>query len=198
MATGAFAPARDDRPMDEVETERLLLRRWQRGDLDALARVFAKPEVWWWPHQRGLSAEETNEFLDRKLHEWEDRGWSQWAAVERRRGILFGFIGLCPPAFLPEVMPTVEVGWRLDPEFWGQGYATEGGRAAIETGFDALGLDEIVSIYEPDNVASGKVMRRLGMTHDRDTTHPTLGVALSVYKISIEDWNSRSMREQHR
>jgi RimJ/RimL family protein N-acetyltransferase len=180
----------DDRPMQEVETERLLLRRWHRGDLDALTRVFAKPEVWWWPFQRGWNAEETKEFLERKLNEWDDRGWSQWAAIEKRTGTLFGFIGLCPPAFLPEVMPTVEVGWRLDPEFWGQGYATEGGRAAIDAGFGTLGLDEIVSIYEPDNVASGKVMERLDMKHDRDTTHPELGVPLRVYRTTIGDWRS--------
>jgi len=176
--------------VDEVETERLLLRRWQRADLDALARVFAKPDVWWWPFQRGWTAEETGEFLERKLDEWDDRGWSQWAAIEKDTAALIGFIGLCPPGFLPEVMPTVEVGWRLDPDFWGRGYASEGGRAALTTGFDTLGLDEIVSIYEPDNVASGKVMQRLGMHHDRDTTHPRLGVPLRVYKITAAQWHS--------
>jgi RimJ/RimL family protein N-acetyltransferase len=180
----------DHRPMEDVETERLLLRRWQRNDLDVLARLFAKPEMWWWPFKRGRTTEETDEFLERKLHEWDDRGWSQWAAVEKRSGTLIGFIGLCPPASLPEVMPAVEVGWRLDPDVWGQGYATEGGRAAIDAGFNILGLDEIVSIYEPDNVASGRVMQRLGMTHDRDTTHPTLGVPLRIYRIGIEAWRS--------
>jgi len=171
--------------VDEVETERLLLRRWQRSDRDALARIFAKPEVWWWPFERGWTTDETDAFLERKLHEWDERGWSQWAAIEKHGGALIGFVGLCPPRFLPEVMPTVEVGWRLDPDHWGHGYATEGGRAALAAGFNVLGLPEIVSIYQPGNVASGKVMQRLGMTHDRDTTHPERGVALRVYKITI-------------
>jgi RimJ/RimL family protein N-acetyltransferase len=157
-------------------------------DLDALHQVFAKPEVWWYPFKRGWTAEETRGFLQRKLEEWEARGWSQWAVIHRADHCLIGFLGLCPPAFLPEVMPTVEVGWRLDPGYWGQGLASEGGRAALDFGFGVLGLEEIVSIYEPENVASGRVMERIGMVVDRDTPHPELGVPLRVYKMSRSDW----------
>jgi RimJ/RimL family protein N-acetyltransferase len=176
---------------ETVETERLLLRRWRADDLDALAAVFAKPEVWRYPFGRGFTTEETASFLERKVEEWDERGWSQWAAVVKDGGPLVGYIGLNPPAFLPEVMPTVEVGWRLDPDYWGQGLATEGGAAALDHGFTALGLPEIVSIYEPDNAASGRVMQRLGMVWDRDTVHPGLGVALRVFKLTAEDWAAR-------
>lgn len=122
--------------------------------------------------------------------EWDTRGWSQWAAVTKDDGVLIGFVGLSPPEFLPEVMPTVEVGWRLDPDHWGRGLATEAGHAALTFGFDVLGLEEIVSIHEPANVASGRVMERLGMVHDRDTTHPKLGIPLRVFKLRREDRRS--------
>jgi RimJ/RimL family protein N-acetyltransferase len=89
-----------------------------------------------------------------------------------------------------QVMPTVEVGWRLDPDYWGHGLATEGGRAALSFAFETLGLDEIVSIYEPDNVASGRVMEHLGMRPERDTVHPTLGVPLRVYRIDRPEWSA--------
>ncbi|HEX4819823.1 MAG TPA: GNAT family N-acetyltransferase [Acidimicrobiales bacterium] len=177
---------------DAVETERLLLRSWRRDDVDALSRVFAKPEVWHFPFGRGWTADETSAFLDRKLDEWATRGWSQWAVIDKSSDVLIGFLGLNPPGFLPEVMPTVEVGWRIDPEYWGRGLATEGGRAALRFGFEDLGLDEIVSIYEPANVASGRVMERLGMTHDRDTVHPERGIPLRVYKLLREDWADHS------
>jgi RimJ/RimL family protein N-acetyltransferase len=85
-------------------------------------------------------------------------------------------------------MPTVEVGWRIDPDYWGRGLATEGGRAALDVGFNVLGLNEIVSICEPENVASWRVMERLGMLHDRDTRHPALGVPLRVFKIRKDQW----------
>jgi RimJ/RimL family protein N-acetyltransferase len=175
--------------VDRLETARLVLRRWSADDLDALVRVFRKPEVWWFPFKRGLTAEETEAFLGRKLDEWESRGWSQWAALSKEAEALIGFIGLSPPDFLPEIMPTVEVGFRLDPEYWGRGLATEGALAALEFGFDVLGLGEIVSIYEPLNVASGRVMERLGMHLDRETTHPTLGVPLRVFKIRRGQWH---------
>jgi RimJ/RimL family protein N-acetyltransferase len=179
--------------MDHVETERLILRRWRSDDIDALAKVFAKPDVWWFPHERGLSVAETRAFLDRKLDEWNTRGWSQWAVTMKETQELIGFAGLNPPAFLPEVMPAVEVGWRLDPDYWGRGLASEAGRAGIDVGFDVLGLEEIVSIYEPANVASGRVMKRLGLTHDRDTVHPALGVPLRVFKIRRTDARAGSL-----
>lgn len=100
----------------EVETERLRLRVWSPSDLDSLAEIFRKESVWHYPFQRGWTREETEDFLHRKIDEWEDRGWSQWAVEVKAADELIGFLGLTPPEFLPEVMPTVEVGWRLDPE----------------------------------------------------------------------------------
>ena len=177
--------------MEDVETERLLLRRWREDDLDPLAAIFAKPEVWRFPFQRGFSRDETETFLARRFEEWGSQGWGLWAAADRTSGELLGFIGLSVPAFLPEVLPAVEVGWRLDPRVWGRGLATEGGRAALAAGFGALGLDAVVSIYEPENVASGRVMEHLGMTPARDTVHPELGVPLRVYRITREQWTAR-------
>jgi RimJ/RimL family protein N-acetyltransferase len=58
------------------------------------------------------------------------------------------------------------VGWRLAREHWGHGYATEGARAALAFGFDALALDEIVSFTTHGNARSRRVMERLGMRHD--------------------------------
>jgi RimJ/RimL family protein N-acetyltransferase len=175
----------------EVETERLLLRLWRHDDLDRLAPIFANELVWRYPFRRGWTREETEDFLGRKIDEWERRGYSQWAVEVKAEQQLIGFLGLAPPEFLPDVMPTVEVGWRLDPAWWGRGLATEGGRAALRYAFEVLHLEEVVSIYEPDNAASGRVMERLGMTHLLDTAHPALGVPLRVYKVTASDWSSR-------
>jgi RimJ/RimL family protein N-acetyltransferase len=172
---------------DALDTERLRLRRWTAGDLDALSVVFAKPEVWWFPFRRGLSLAETERFLRRKLDEQEDRGWTPWA-VETRDERLIGYIGLSPPEFLPEVMPTIEIGWRLDPDHWGKGLATEGASAALGHGFCDLEVPEVVSIYEPRNTASCRVMERLGMGFDHDTRHPALELPLRVYRLSRAEW----------
>src|SRR5437762_242757 len=72
--------------------------------------------------------------------------------------------------------PAVEVGWRLAREAWGFGYATEAGRAAMRYGFEAVGLDEIVSFTAVGNARSRRVMERLGMTRDPadDFDHPRI------------------------
>jgi ribosomal-protein-alanine N-acetyltransferase len=69
----------------------------------------------------------------------------------------------------------VEVAWRLDRRFWGQGYATEAARASIADGFTRVGLTEIVALTALGNAASQRVMERLGMTRANEFDHPLLG-----------------------
>jgi RimJ/RimL family protein N-acetyltransferase len=95
---------------------------------------------------------------------------------------------LSEPTFLPEILPAIEVGWRLGQKFHGHGYATEAGRAWVDYGFGAGDLDEIVSIYQPENVASGAVMRRLGFGLERATLHPVLGAQLHVLRLRRAAW----------
>lgn len=173
--------------MTTVETGRLRLRPWVAGDLDALTVLFAEPRFWQFPFGRGLSAEETARFLERQIEHRREHGFGVWAAERRDGGDLIGYIGLAIPTWLPEVLPAVEVGWRLRPDQWGRGLATEGGRASLEHGFDQLGLDRIISIYMPANVASGRVMDKLGMTHFLTTTDTT-GVTIDVREITQATW----------
>jgi RimJ/RimL family protein N-acetyltransferase len=174
-----------------VRTARLELRPFRDDDLDALTRLHAIPEFWWFPLRRGQTAEETRDFLARRRQRWAEQGFDLWAAVLRETGDLVGWAGLTVPDFLPEIMPAVEVGWRFDPAVWGRGLATEAGAAGLRFGFEELGLDRIVSAYEPENVASGRVMERLGLELDRDTTHPTRDVPVRVMRITREQWDAR-------
>jgi RimJ/RimL family protein N-acetyltransferase len=173
----------------ELQTARLQLRQWSKADLAPLVELFVEPKVWWYPLRRGFTAVETERFLQRRLDEWATRGWGLWAL--ELDGVLIGYTGLGLPEFLPEVMPVPEIGWRLHPDFWGSGYATEAALASLEYGFGELGLDDIVSIFEPDNAASGRVMERLGMAFDRDTVDPKSGDALRVYRLSAADWHDQ-------
>ena len=85
-----------------------------------------------------------------------------------------GFVGLNRVSFDAHFTPAVEVGWRLARPFWGNGYATEAGAAALTYGFEQLDLEEIVSFTSRLNEPSIRVMRRLGMRHDAagDFDHP--------------------------
>lgn len=177
--------------IESIETDRLLLRPFAADDLDALVVLHREESFWWYPLRRAMTPEETAAFLDRVLVTYADREPHVHALVERSTGELIGWAGLSTPTFLPEVLPAVEVGWRLAASARGRGFATEAGAAALGWGFGSLGLTEILSIFEPDNVASGSVMDRLGFDAGFATTHPTQGVPLRVRALTDEEWRAR-------
>lgn len=181
-------------PMGDVLTERLELRRFQDGDVDRLAPVFAKVEVWRFPYGRPFTRDETEAFVERQSAAWDAAGFGLWVVIERETARVVGYAGLSVPTFLPAILPAVEVGWRLDPDVWGRGYATEAAAAALDQGFDTLGLDEIVSIPQVDNPASVKVAERLGMRHLRDAVIPANDqrgeVTGAIFTISALEWRA--------
>jgi RimJ/RimL family protein N-acetyltransferase len=113
-----------------------------------------------------LSSAESDVLADAIRSHFDEHGWGLWAVDIPEVTSFAGFIGLSRPRFEAHFTPCTEVGWRLDPEFWGYGYATEGAMAVLRFGFDTLGLDEIVSFTTASNMPSRRVMERIGMTHD--------------------------------
>ena len=170
-----------------LETDRLVLRPLGFDDLDALARLHAEASFWWYPFRRGLTEAETREFLERTITHYDEGGFGVSAVVVRATGELAGWAGLAVPTFLPEILPAVEVGWRLGEGYRGRGYATEAGRAWVDHAFDVRGLDELVSICEPENARSAAVMRRLGFGLTRETRHPVLRHPLWVMRLRREE-----------
>ncbi len=177
---------------DEVLTERLRVRDFTDDDLPRLVELFDDELFWRFPYGRGLTAGETASWLERKLAAQAAGVASPSAAEGRAGGRLLGYIALTPPDWLPEVMPSVEIGWRLEPAAWGQGLATEGAAALLGYGFETMGLSEILSIYEPDNVASGRVMGRLGIAFDHATRHPFFDRPLHVHRLTRKAWEARA------
>jgi RimJ/RimL family protein N-acetyltransferase len=169
--------------MRDRETERLLLRRWRREDLDPYARICADPEVMRFIADGATRThdEAATELSYIEAH-WERHGWGLWAAELRETSALIGFVGLSEPTFIPELIGSVEVGWRLGRDHWNQGLATEGARVAVEAAFGELELEELVSIITPGNVASVRVAEKLGMRYDGPVTHPR-GFPVEVYRL---------------
>ena len=174
-----------------LTTERLVLRPFTPDDLPALCVLHAEDSFWWYPLRRGMSEDETKEFLGRVLERYDSDGFGLEAVEERVSGAMIGWAGLAVPHFLPEILPAVEVGWRLAGPHRGQGLATEAGSAAVDWGFAEGGLERIVSIYEPENTPSGRVMERLGFTHERTTTGPR-GLTAHVMELTRQRWAERA------
>jgi RimJ/RimL family protein N-acetyltransferase len=171
-----------------LETERLLLRPLRRDDVDELAALHAEPSFWWYPLRRGQTRGETEAFLDRVIEGHARLGLGLQAVVEQHTDALIGWAGLSVPSFLPEILPAVEVGWRLGSPWRGLGYATEAGRAWVRWGFETRNLERIVSIFEPANVASGRVMAKLGFDLERTTSYPDSQIPLHVTVLTRTRW----------
>jgi RimJ/RimL family protein N-acetyltransferase len=171
-----------------IETDRLRLRGWEDRDLDPYAALCADPDVMRWigtgePQSRARAAAAIGEFLVG----WDRQGFDLFCVADIDDDVCIGFAGLHVPDFLPEVLPAVEIGWRLARPAWGRGLGTEAGRAVVEFAFGPVGLDRLVSIARPRNRASTNIMSKLGMTLERTTVHPTLGGAVVVYDLDRPD-----------
>ncbi|MFD9613545.1 GNAT family N-acetyltransferase [Streptomyces sp. NPDC059083] len=175
--------------MTEILTPRLLLRRWNDDDLVPMAEINADPEVMRWIGDGSVrDLDETADAIERYEEEWDEEGFGLFAVELLGSGELIGFAGLSVPDFLPEVLPAVEIGWRLGRPYWGQGYASEAAHAVLEFALQDRGLDRVIAIAHTGNRASENVMRKLGMVPDRETSHPVFGLPLRVHAIDLTEY----------
>ena len=158
-----------------LATPRLILRRWRESDREPFARMNADPRVMeFFPHP--LSRSDSDAAVDRINAHFDAHGFGLYAAELSANHRFIGFIGLAVPAFAAGFTPCVEIGWRLSPEYWGRGLATEGAREVARFAFTGLGLDSLVSFTVPANRRSRRVMEKIGMIRDpaEDFDHPNL------------------------
>jgi len=186
--------------MKPIRTERLILRNWEERDRDLFHRINSDDRVMaFFPFRRDRA--QSDVMLDTLRNGIDARGYGFTAAEIARTGQCIGFVGLMLTDMEP-VFPagTVEIGWRLAPEFWGNGYVAEAAAAWLAFGFESLGLDEIVSFAVWNNRRSTAVMERIGMRRDPGSdfdhpgvpdTHPTLKRHV-LYRLSEKDWRESS------
>lgn len=178
----------------EIRTSRLLLRRWRDSDRAPFAAMNADPRVReFFPTL--MSREESDAAIARYCDHFAQHGYGLWAVEVPGQTPFVGFIGLADTRYEARFTPSVELGWRLAFDHWGQGFATEGARAATDFGFHQLGLDEIVSMTVPANVRSRRVMEKLGMTCDPqdEFDHPLVAaghplVRHVLYRLQRSRW----------
>jgi len=176
-----------------LNTQRLLLRQWRPEDYPLFAAMNADPVVM--EFLPGcLSRSQSDAMSDRIRALIEQQGWGLWALESLSTGGFIGFTGLHIPGYELPFTPCVEIGWRLDRNSWGQGYATEAATAALDFAFEQLHMDEIVSFTAIKNLRSQAVMKRLHMQNTWENfNHPaiTKGEPLEehvLYRISQSSW----------
>jgi len=158
-----------------LRTPRLLLREWRAADGEPFAMMSVDPQVMaMLPPLPDRAASDA--WIARMQAHCGEYGFAQWAVELPGEAPLIGTIGLNWVRSQFPFTPAIEIGWRLARPYWGQGYAFEAARAALEDGFGRLGIDEIVAFTVPANRRSWRLMERLGMSHDPsdDFDHPRL------------------------
>ncbi|OON69317.1 GNAT family N-acetyltransferase [Hymenobacter sp. CRA2] len=148
-------------PFALPETARLALRPITAADFELYFRFQTDPQVL---QHIGppRSAAVVQQYLDNMPHDYERwPGMGRWFTVDKATGAVVG-IHLLKPL---DTSAHIELGYRLLPEYWGHGYATEMGRALVQYGFQQLGLRQIVGITSPTNVASQHVLEKCGLRY---------------------------------
>jgi RimJ/RimL family protein N-acetyltransferase len=163
-----------------LETERLILREWRDADRAPYASFNADPEVRRYFYPETKSASECDGMIDRMIAALAGDGFGFLAVERKSDGAFIGETGLTPIDQLTrDAMHRpgdVEIGWQFGRPYWGQGYATEAARAWLAHAFDVLALPELVSLGCTGNLASRRIMEKLGMSRDpqHDFEDPTV------------------------
>lgn len=188
-----------------LKTARLWLRPPAPADLPALCAMNADPEVMrFFPAP--MRPAEVEAMLGRIDAHWARCGFGFWAVERAADAEVIGLVGLAEVNFAlpgrpwppPEgARPAVEVGWRLVPQAWGQGFAREGAAEALRFAFDGIALHEVLSFTVPANTRSWGLMERLGLRRDHagGFEHPRLPVGHPLrphvlYRIDRGGWAS--------
>lgn len=112
------------------------------------------------------SDQRIQEFVNGGIEKAKTRGWILWPVIYKENAALIGFCG-----FNGSFEPDVEIGWRLIPEYWGRGLATEAARAVMDHGFRTWKFPRLISVAMTENLKSIRIMKKLGMQFDRQFVH---------------------------
>lgn len=160
-------------PQIFIETPRLILRQWQESDHEPYIQLNMDNEVMeFFPSTK--TREESLAQMERLSKRIDDDGYGFFAAERKDTGQFIGFIGISHPGFESYFTPCIEVGWRLSREHWGYGFATEGGKACLDFGFEKLSAKEIYAFTAVHNQRSENVMKKIGMIKLGLFDHPQI------------------------
>lgn len=183
--------------MTILSTERLRLEPFAESHLEGLHSMNARPEVMRYLTGQPEAREQTAASIVRVQRCWAAWGTSWWAFIEPQSGRVAG-AGCVQHLRREAEMPAnleplranpLEIGWRLHPDFWHQGFAGEAAARMAAFAFDTLAAVELLAVRHPDNLASARVMDRLGMRYRG--LESWYGRTLATHVIDRAEWRSR-------
>ena len=170
-----------------IETSRLILRPFETGDVEAAFTWFGNPNVMrFTPTGPDTSIEQTKTRLAKYQEHQTAHGFSKWIILDRRLGRAIGDSGL----LMLQEYRWIDLGFRLAQPYWGKGLATEVASVWVRAAFDDFHIDRLTAIVHPENLASIRVLEKLGfLTERRDTI---MGMNSIVFSLSAKDGETDS------
>jgi [ribosomal protein S5]-alanine N-acetyltransferase len=166
--------------MDALKTIRLQLTPWRHIDFASFRPIATDPEVMRYINDGApWNDDQIREFIRRQMRHAAAKQFCLWRIVREPDGKMLGFCGLQPLTI--EGHREVEIGWWLARNCWGRGLASEAAREAMRFAFDEVKLSRVIAIAQPENRASIRIMRKLGMRFEREATHK--GIRVVLYAI---------------
>ena len=172
-----------------IETPRLILRDWKEEDIPVFAGLNSNDQVMEF-FLKKLSYQETLDFYNRIRKEFASRGYGLYAVEKKENHAFIGYVGLHDITFDVDFAPAVEIGWRLIPEVWNQGYATEAAKSCLAYAKENLPFSMVRAFTSLTNKRSQRVMQKIGMEFEKNFMHPAVpdGHLLKehvLYKIQL-------------
>lgn len=167
-----------------TETDRLLIRSLELEDAADLVHVLGDPEVMRFSIKGICTLEDIRQFIERAMSSYEERGFGQWALVEKTSSRVIGYCGF--GLLTIEDAQQIEIGYRLARQYWGQGFITEAACKVLAYGFGQLALETIVAIIQPENVGSVRVAEKAGFNHFKESRYH--GRDVRIYRKKLSEW----------
>ncbi|NES78801.1 MULTISPECIES: GNAT family N-acetyltransferase [Okeania] len=166
--------------MAYLETQRLILRDFHQQYLYQLAPILANSKVMKFSHTGILSPLQTKEKIHSFINSYKKNRFEKWAVILKETNKLIGYCGIAIEEI--DKVHEQEIGYRFAPEFWGNGLATEAALATIQYAFKQLKFPYILGIVERENIASVKVLEKLGMRYENQTIFH--GIKMDIYRLN--------------
>ncbi|WP_338357829.1 GNAT family N-acetyltransferase [Yeosuana marina] len=169
-----------------IETERLLLRELRVTDLEGMFELDSNPEVHKYLGNKPVKTkDESLKMIESVISQYQERGIGRWATIEKSSGEFIGWSGLRlnNEYNMNGFTEYYDVGYRLIPKYWGKGYATESGKAAIDYAFNVLKLSTLYATTEIGNQASHNALLKIGLNYIEDFYSEEWKLNLRWYKL---------------
>ncbi|RDI41087.1 ribosomal-protein-alanine N-acetyltransferase [Falsibacillus pallidus] len=162
----------------KIHTKRVLLRKFKDEDIIDFYEIVKKHEVGeWLGVERGMTFVESENYINTIINHWTIHKFGVWAVISKINNRIIGHCGL---RCFNETQD-VEIIYLLEPKFWGQGFATEAGAAAVQFAFESLKIDTLHARIRSSNGKSKNVIKKLGFSFVEDREYE--GRTLSYYMM---------------